>query len=444
MWGDADVRTLFARKTFCSPSDMLRFYTKATFIGVSLCLLVVAFIITTFSFDVLGLSIPYSRFGLFVRTYLTISIPLWTFIFVWKAIAEGHVFRPYLARLVDLERGRAIHKLTSRLAHDITPLSETLRSISKDSESLEESDRFRLNVVSRHLEAIEQDLKSTYKKLDELDGTPKFCFPIEAIKNVSDQLSSLAREHAVEIKLSISKSSHILGVAVPSTEIERIFSNLLRNSIYASPPGSRVTVSGQQRGRSLQYRVEDNGPGMASEILDTVRHEGVSSKKGGAGLGLRIVREIISEAQGRFAIRSRPGRGTTVVVTLPTAKIPDWMTFDISIPENRQVVVVEESETTRDLWNSRMKKASVQFVGDLLHFDLGQYPRESTFFIFGHNKYGSAINVFDVINENTLGAISLVTTAHFNDPSIQKRAADAGAKIIPQHLIAQSEIVVGS
>jgi len=38
----------------------------------------------------------------------------------------------------------------------------------------------------------------------------------------------------------------------------------------------------------------------------------------------------------------------------------------------------------------------------------------------------------------------LVTTSHFNDPSIQKQAVEVGAKIIPQHFISQTEVVVGT
>ena len=65
--------------------------------------------------------------------------------------------------------------------------------------------------------------------------------------------------------------------------------------------------------------VEDEGRGMAPEILSRIRDPFFTTKRnaGGTGLGVSIISKIIEEHRGNMHFQSTPGKGTTVTVTLP-------------------------------------------------------------------------------------------------------------------------------
>ena len=84
-----------------------------------------------------------------------------------------------------------------------------------------------------------------------------------------------------------------------------------------------VAVAAGRRGRSAVVTVRDTGVGIAPEHLPNVfdrfyRVDKARSRaEGGAGLGLSIVRSIVTAHEGRVELTSAPGQGTTCTVTLP-------------------------------------------------------------------------------------------------------------------------------
>jgi signal transduction histidine kinase len=72
--------------------------------------------------------------------------------------------------------------------------------------------------------------------------------------------------------------------------------------------------------RSVKLTVKDNGPGIPSETRERAFEPFVTSKSGGSGLGLYLVREIVLAAGGSISLSSTDGRGTSVSVRWPTAE----------------------------------------------------------------------------------------------------------------------------
>jgi two-component system nitrogen regulation sensor histidine kinase NtrY len=67
----------------------------------------------------------------------------------------------------------------------------------------------------------------------------------------------------------------------------------------------------------LKLAIADSGPGFAPEIKDRLFEPHVTSKENGQGLGLAIVRTIISDHGGFIRAQSRPGEGAVFVIELP-------------------------------------------------------------------------------------------------------------------------------
>jgi signal transduction histidine kinase len=104
--------------------------------------------------------------------------------------------------------------------------------------------------------------------------------------------------------------------------IEWVVENLIKNAIDAADkPAGRIEVSlaWVAADRLVELRVSDNGRGMSAEERRRAFDAGFSTKRRGWGLGLALVRRVVREYhRGSVSIvESVPGKGTTVLVSLP-------------------------------------------------------------------------------------------------------------------------------
>ena len=110
-------------------------------------------------------------------------------------------------------------------------------------------------------------------------------------------------------------------------QITQLFTNLLLNAYEAMGGTGRITISarsvrlddGGQTREAVAIEVADDGPGMPADVVERVFDPFFTTKAQGSGLGLAIVRKIVHAHDGRIDLRSAPGRGTTISVTLPVS-----------------------------------------------------------------------------------------------------------------------------
>ena len=110
-------------------------------------------------------------------------------------------------------------------------------------------------------------------------------------------------------------------------QITQVFTNLLMNAYEAMSGKGRVTISADRLrfedgldGRdAVLIEFADNGPGIPPDVADKVFDPFFTTKAQGSGLGLAIVRKIVDAHDGRIDMRTTPGQGTTIRVTLPVS-----------------------------------------------------------------------------------------------------------------------------
>ncbi|MDH3598616.1 MAG: PAS domain S-box protein [Candidatus Tectomicrobia bacterium] len=97
-------------------------------------------------------------------------------------------------------------------------------------------------------------------------------------------------------------------------EIELVLINLIRNAVEASRPGGSIAIRTEMCDREVQVAVQDFGIGLSEPEQQRVFDPFYTTREtsGGTGLGLSIVHRIITDHNGRIALASRPGQGTTV------------------------------------------------------------------------------------------------------------------------------------
>src|SRR5207247_8443872 len=114
-----------------------------------------------------------------------------------------------------------------------------------------------------------------------------------------------------------------------------------------TPPGGRIHCSLEQEGDHAVFRVRDNGIGIPANMLEKVFDmfiqidSGLDRAHGGLGIGLTLVRELVSMHQGSIRVTSEgAGRGSEIVVRIPVA-LPG-STEVINRTEERQAPCVEQ------------------------------------------------------------------------------------------------------
>jgi PAS domain S-box-containing protein len=126
-----------------------------------------------------------------------------------------------------------------------------------------------------------------------------------------------------------------LDVRLPATlpivhadpeRIGQVLSNLVGNSLKATPRGGTITVSAVERDGDVRISLADTGTGIAPDHLPRIFERFWQAKAGtlsrGSGLGLPIARGIVVAHGGRIWAESEIGRGTSMHFTLPIGDVP--------------------------------------------------------------------------------------------------------------------------
>ena len=147
------------------------------------------------------------------------------------------------------------------------------------------------------------------------------------IKNALRALEQLRDNKKIEITVHARGEYHtVLG---NETALEQVVINVVRNSIIHTPQGGTITVRIEPDYLgSIVLTITDSGVGIAqTDLLHIFEpyYRGESSRvraKGGSGLGLTIVSEIVKAHRGSITVQSALGHGTTIRIMLPCAPAP--------------------------------------------------------------------------------------------------------------------------
>jgi OmpR-family two-component system manganese-sensing sensor histidine kinase len=180
----------------------------------------------------------------------------------------------------------------------------------------------------------EQQVMATEKQLDLVYATP--LVEVGSRPDAGSRAKASSYGNTTATLASAAQSTtldqyHALIIGGDTSQLTRLFTNLIGNAVQYTPTGGQVTVQAKAikyQGQAwVQVTVQDTGIGMDADALahvfdrfyraDPARHR---SGDQGTGLGLAIAKVIVETHRGHITLHSQPHQGTTVTVLLPRLK----------------------------------------------------------------------------------------------------------------------------
>lgn len=225
------------------------------------------------------------------------------------------------AQLAESEREAAWREMAKQVAHEIknplTPMRLTVQSF------------------QRKFDANDPDIKN---KVNEYSST--LIQQIDTMSSIASAFSTYAQMPAqkdetlnvvkiTKLALDIFNESYIyfnsqeeeIIAKFDRTQLIRVITNLIKNSIQAinqrNPENPRIEVHVYSEAANAIITVEDNGLGISKSNRNMVFEPKFTTKTSGMGLGLAMVKKIVSTYGGNIAFTSNEGGGTKFTVTFP-------------------------------------------------------------------------------------------------------------------------------
>jgi len=221
---------------------------------------------------------------------------------------------------------RAVRDLAAGVAHEIgNPLNAISlnlqlmdRSVAglpegPDREDLAESLRISRDEVSR----LDGLLRNSLNALR--GGAPNLvpCDVLAVLQRALGTLRADIQEHGVSV--DVAAPARLPPIPGDAEQLQQVFFNLVKNAVQAMSEGGRLAIALSADDRDLTVAFRDTGSGIAPEDFRRLFEPFHTTKSGGHGIGLAVVKRIVDAHGGRIDVSSKPGEGTCFRLVFPLA-----------------------------------------------------------------------------------------------------------------------------
>jgi NtrC-family two-component system sensor histidine kinase KinB len=241
---------------------------------------------------------------------------------------QGHILGAVMV-LHDVTEQRAFERVRSefvlRASHELrTPVTGMHMAFGLFRERAhfppESREADLLDTVNEEMQRLMQLINDLLNFSRYQNGLQKLTLAPCSIEDLLEQaqLRFTSGAEAQGIELLVEVQGPLPRLQADQPQLDRVLDNLIDNALRHTASGGLIRLQARRHGDRVIISVEDNGEGIAygqqGRIFEPFVQ--VGRKKGGAGLGLALCKEIVQLHGGRMGVYSRPGQGTQFYMAL--------------------------------------------------------------------------------------------------------------------------------
>ncbi len=276
--------------------------------------------------------------------------------------------------LIHSEKMKAIGDLASGVAHDFNNLlgiisgrAQLLQLRTTDQKTKNDLDVI-LKAAMDGAETVRRLQDFAKKKVDDNASAIDVNLIIEdVIQLTQTKWKDIA--HQKGIKIEIVKEFDNLPIIFGSgSELREILTNLILNAVDAMPQGGILKIATKNLDRLYSIIVEDTGVGIPQDALTKIFNPFYTTKgERGTGLGLAMVKTLVTKRQGDIQVQSEVGVGTKFTITFPKLNVEkNFQTDKIDAPiihksnstDQYNVLIIDDEEEIRLLLSEILQQAN--------------------------------------------------------------------------------------
>ena len=225
--------------------------------------------------------------------------------------------------LLSRERFSNLGKVSSMILHDIRNPISIIKGYAEMIVRFDDEEGKCREYIGNVLHEAERLGSLANEMLDYCRGDVRLSMQMVVIPEFLKRLEEyLLRRFNQDVRLELN-SSVDTPVMFDAERMFRVFQNLAENARKAMGHNGLFSISVNQERDLLVFKIQDNGEGMSAEVLEHIFEPFYSSSKsGGTGLGMVIVKSVIDAHDGSIDIESSPGGGTRIAISIPLRGIP--------------------------------------------------------------------------------------------------------------------------
>lgn len=224
--------------------------------------------------------------------------------------------------LAKSERESAWREMAKQIAHEIknplTPMKLSVQYLQKAWDDKTPDWDKRLKRFTQTIVEQIESLSIIATEFSDFAKMPKSKFEkTEVIEVIKNSIGLFKNTTPINIELNYTENYYVLA---DREQLLRVFNNLIKNAIQAipQPENGLIEIEVEQDLNIVVITFKDNGKGIPKEQREKVFYPNFTTKSGGMGLGLAMVKNIVQNAGGEITFESEEDLGTTFIVALPS------------------------------------------------------------------------------------------------------------------------------